>query len=149
MRLVRPIAVALVSVLAAGCSDATAPPTRVTALYLLESIDDQPLPATFAVNPIETATVSWGTLNLDAEGNATLVERRRSEFATSQHERTIAQITDYEISGETIMVGPPCLHDPLADCVPKRIGEITASTLTLKEAVLDAPVYLYRLAVTN
>lgn len=151
MRLVRPIAVALVSVLAAGCSDATAPPTRITALYLLDSIDGQPLPATFAVNPIETATVSWGTLNLDAEGNATLVERRRSEFATSQHERTIARITDYEISGETIMVGPPCLHDPLADCYPKRVGQIKGSTLTLSGEVNEphSIVYLYRLAVTN
>jgi hypothetical protein len=75
MRLVRSIAVALVSVLAAGCSDATAPPIRVTALYILE----------------RTRTVFCG----------------------------------------------------------KHIGEITGSTLTLSEAVLDAPVYLYSLAVTG
>jgi hypothetical protein len=149
MRLVRSIAVALVSVLAAGCSDATAPPIRVTALYVLESVGGQPLPATFTVNPIETATVFWGTLNLDAAGNATLVERRRSEFATSQHERTIARITDYEISGETIAVGPPCLHDPLANCYPKRFGQITGSILTLSAEFGSPPVYLYRLAVTE
>jgi hypothetical protein len=149
MRLSRLIAVALASLVAAGCSDATAPPVRVTALYILESIGGQPLPTTFSPSQIETATVFWGTVNLDAEGNATLVEHRRSEFATSQHERTIARLTDYEISGETITVGPPCLHDPLADCYPKRVGQITGSTLTLSAEFGGPPVYLYRLAVSN
>ena len=138
----------LIMLLAASCSDSTAP-TRVTALYVLESVDGQPLPTSFSPRPGETVTVLWETVNLDATGNATTVERRRTETSTVQHERTSAKITDYEIIGERIEIGPPCSLDPRVDCVPKRIGQITPSTLTLS-GDLGAPhgqLYLYRLGV--
>lgn len=149
MRLVRSIIVALAGVLAAGCSDATAPPQRVTALYVLESIGGQLLPATFSPSPIETATVLWGTVNLDARGNATVVERRLSASTTYQRERTIARLTPYEIDAETITIGHTCVHHPLASCAPTRVGQITGSMLTLSTDFGRPPVYLYRLAVTE
>src|SRR5687768_7308197 len=111
MRLSRLIGVSLVGVLAAACTDTTAPPTRVTALYVLQSIGGEPLPANFSSRYGETATVFWATLNLDAAGNATFAERRRRESATFQEERTNSRLTDYEINGETIAIGPPCPHD--------------------------------------
>jgi hypothetical protein len=145
MRLVRPIAAAFVGLLATGCGDPTAP-KRVTALYILESINGQPLPATFSQSPIETATVFWATLNLDLAGNASMAERRRSVYATSQHERTNTWLTGYEITGQAIVIGPPCGSDVERDCAIRRYGEIIGSTLTLRESVVDAPVYLYHLA---
>lgn len=151
MRLPRLIGVALVVMLAAGCSDATAPPTRVTALYVLESIGGEPLPAIFSPRSGETATVFWATLNLDAAGNAIMAERRRRESSTFQQERTNTRLTGYEINGENILIGPPCPLDPLADCVPKRVGQIKDSTLSLS-GELGEPhtlVYEYRLAVSN
>lgn len=151
MRLPRLIGVALVGTLAIGCSDVTTPPTRVTALYVLESIAGEPLPAIFSPPNGETATVFWATLSLDVAGNAAMVERRRRESSTFQQERTISILTDYEIIGETITIGPPCPLDPTVDCVPKRVGQIKGSTLTLSGELGDPNtlVYEYRLAASN
>ncbi len=157
MRLPRLIGVAILSALAFSCSDSTAPPTRVTALYVLESIGGQPLPATYSPNQFATVTVFWGTLNLDAAGNASMAERRRRESGTLQQERTNTWIKDYEITGENISIGPTCGQDVLAadvlttDCYPKRVGQIAGSTLTLSGEV-DEPyslTYVYRLAASN
>lgn len=147
----RLIGLALTMLIALGCSASTAPPTRVTALYVLETIGGQPLPATFSPYTGETATIFWATLGLDPAGNATIVERRRTETATFQYEVTDARITNYEIIGETITVGPPCPNDPLALCVVKRTGQITGSTLTLTTELGDpnGPLYVYRLAATE
>ncbi len=151
MHLARSFTVALTATLAAGCTDATAPPKRVTALYVLESVDGNPLPATFSMVPAGTTTIYWATLNLDAAGNATIAERRRRESGTSQQEQTHTILTDYEITGENIAIGPPCLDDTLADCAPKRVGQITGSTLTLSGGLSDPQslVFLYRLAVSK
>jgi len=120
-------------------------------LYILESIGGQPLPATFSARSGETTTVFWATLNLDAAGNASLAERRRREYSSFQHERTNSWLTDYEINGENITIGPPCSNDPLADCFPKRFGQIRDSTLTLLGELGEPPtlVYEYRLAASN
>jgi hypothetical protein len=144
------VAVSIVT-FASGCGNATAPSQNVTALYVLESINGQSLPATFSLHPGWIATVSWATVNLDAAGNATMAERRRTETPSSQFERTAARITDYEITGERIEIGPPCPLDAPIDCVPKRIGLITASTLTLSGDLGDphGVLYLYRLAATD
>ncbi|HWL39815.1 MAG TPA: hypothetical protein VNO75_06210 [Gemmatimonadaceae bacterium] len=150
MRLPRSIGVVVAGLVAVSCGDSTAPPERVNALYVLESIGGQPLPATFAADPLETATVFWATLNLDPAGNATLAERRRSVWQTSQQERTIAIQTDYEIIGEDISIGPPCRHHPLALCVPKRVGKLQGQTLTLRYDFEEPHLtYTYRLAVGN
>ncbi len=148
MSLPRSFGAAFIMLLAAGCGDSTAPPTRLTASYVLESINGQALPASFSPRAGETATVFWETISLDATGNATSVQRRRTETATVQHELTNAKITDYEIDGESIEIGPPCSLDPRADCAPKRVGQITPSTLTLSGELGDPHglVYLYRLA---
>jgi hypothetical protein len=151
MRFPRLISVALVGMLAAGCNDATAPPTRVTALYVLQSIGGEPLPAVFSSRSGETATVFWATLNLDAAGNAAMAERRRRESPTFQQEHTNTKLTDYEIIGESITIGPPCPRDTLVDCYPKRVGHVKDSILTLS-GELGEPhtlVYEYRLAVSN
>jgi hypothetical protein len=135
-----------------ACSEATAPPpTRVTALYVLQSIGGQPLPAIFSPRSGETATVFWATLNLDAAGNAIFAEHRRRESSSFQQERTNSRLTDYEINGETIAIGPPCPNDPLADCFPKRYGQIRDSTLTLSGEIGEPHtlIYEYRLAVSN
>lgn len=150
MRLFCQKACLLLLVSAIACNDTTAP-TRVTALYVLESIGGQPLPASFSAGSGETTTVFWSTLNLDPTGNAALVEHRRRESSTYQHERTNSKLTDYEIVGENITIGHPCPHDPLADCYPKRYGQIRDSILTLSGEIGEPPtmVYEYRLVASN
>jgi hypothetical protein len=134
--------------LAAGCSDSTAPPERVTAVYVLETIGGQPLPATVSTDIGGTTTVFWGTLSLDAAGKATIVEHRRNQSGPNQQEQTSAGRTDYELTGTTIFVGPPCLDDTL-DCMPVRVGQIAATTLTLSAPLSEPPslVYAYRVAL--
>ena len=152
MRLTCQKVLVLAAAVTMACNDTTAPPpTRVTALYVLQSIGGEPLPAIFSPRSGETATVFWATLNLDAAGNATFAEHRRRESSSFQQDRTSSRLTDYEINGETITIGPPCPHDPLADCVPKRVGQIRDSILTLS-GELGEPhtlIYEYRLAVSN
>lgn len=146
MRIHRLIGVAL-TVLLAGCSDSTAPSRRVTAVYVLETIGGQPLPATVSTNLGGTTTVFWGTLSLDDEGKATIVEHRRIQSGANQQEQTSAGRTDYELTGSTIYVGPPC-RDDTPDCVPVRVGQVAATTLTLS-APLGEPqslLYSYRIA---
>ena len=150
MRLSCQKACLLLIVSAIACNDTTAP-TRVTALYVLESIGGQPLPASFSAHSGQTATVFMATLNLDPAGNAALVEYRRREFSTFQQEGRNSRLTDYEIVGENITIGPPCPHDLLADCYPKRYGQIRDSILTLSGEIGDPHtlVYEYRLAASN
>jgi hypothetical protein len=151
MRLSCQKAFVLVVALTMACHETTAPPTRVTALYVLQSIGGEPLPAVFSSRSGETATVFWATLNLDAAGNAAMAEHRRRESSTLQQEGTNTRLTDYDIVGETITIGPPCPHDPLVDCFPKRVGQIKDSILTLS-GELGEPhtlVYEYHLAVSN
>ena len=150
MQLPRLIGVAVVGMLALSCSDSTGP-TRVTALYLLESIDGEPLPATFASSPIETSTVFWATLNLDEAGNAAMAEHRYSLSGGFEQERTHTQITVYEISGEFITLGHRCRIGPLIDCAPNRVGRIEGSSLRLSGSDGDPNnlTYVYRLAASN
>ena len=143
----RLIGSALVLLPAVACSDSTAPPARVTAVYVLETIGGQPLPTTVSTHIGGTTTVFWSTLSLDAAGKATIVEHRRNQVGSSQQEQTSARRTDYNLTGTSITVGPPCLDDT-PDCYPHRIGQITETTLTLS-APLGEPhsiVYSYRIA---
>ena len=139
----------LALVLAAGCTSSTAPPTRVTAVYVLETIAGQPLPTTISTNIGATTTVFWGTLSLDATGKATIVEHRSNQSA-NQQPQTSAVRTDYKLTGTAIYVGPPCLDDT-PDCLPGRVGEMGATTLTLSGPISEpqSRVYAYRLALED
>ena len=150
MRIHRLIGVALTVVLVTGCSNSTAPPRRVTAVYILETVGGQRLPATVSTNIGGTTTVFWGTLSLDAEGKATIVEHRRNQSGANQQEQTSAGRTDYKLTGTAIYVGPPCLDDT-PDCMPGRVGQMDGTTLTLS-APLGEPqslVYSYRVALAD
>lgn len=145
MRLVRPIAIAVAGVLVAGCSDAAAPPQWMNAAYILESIGGQPLPVTFPPSGGETVTVLSGSLHLNEFGGVGIVERRLTEFASSQEDRTITWVTDYERSDEAITVSSTCHGPSPSDCIPKRVGQLAGSTLTLSAELGGGPIYLYRL----
>lgn len=145
--LIHRLIAALTAVVIAGCSNSTGPGTRVTAVYVLETIGGQPLPATVSTNLGGTTTVFWGTLSLDEAGKATIVEHRRNQTGANQQEQTSAGRTDYKLTGTSIYVGPPCLDDT-PDCVPGRVGQLAATTLTLS-APLGEPQYVlysYRIA---
>jgi hypothetical protein len=140
----------LVILLAASCTDSTAPSRRVTAVYVLETIDGQSLPATVSTNAGPTTTVFWGTLSLDAAGKATIVEHRSNQSGGNQQGQTSAGRTDYKLTGTSIYVGPPCLDDT-PDCMPGRVGEMAETTLTLSGPISEphSRVYAYRLALED
>lgn len=130
MRLPRLISLAVIAVLAASCSDSTAPPRRVTALFGLESVNGQVLPTTFS-NGTWTFSIYSETIRLDAAGIATISENRRDVSGTYQSDINAAFQMPYEIRGDRITIGFPCGNGPLDDCAPMRSGLITGSTLTL------------------
>jgi hypothetical protein len=119
-------------------------------VYVLETIDGQPLPATVSTNIGTTTTVFWGTLSLDAAGKATIVEHRINRSGANQQEQTSAARTDYKLTGASIYVGPPCLDDT-PDCLPGRVGEVEETTLTLSAPISEpqSRVYAYRLALSD
>jgi hypothetical protein len=130
MRLPRLIGVVVVALLATSCSDSTAPPRRVTALFALESVNGQPLPTTFS-SGTWTFSIYSETIRLDDAGTATISENRREVSGTYQRDINAALQVPYEIRGDRITLGFPCGNGPLDDCAPNRSGLITGSTLTL------------------
>ena len=137
------------TLLLAGCSDSTAPANRVTAVYVLETIAGQPLPATIARITGGTTTVLWGTLTLDPDGKATIIEHRRNQVGANQQEQTSAGRTDYNLSGTSITIGPPC-RDDTPDCYPHRFGQLTETRLTLSAPLGEPEVlYSYRVAAID
>lgn len=130
MRLPRLIVFAVAVLPALSCSDGTAPPERVTARFILESVNGQPLPATFS-NGGWTFTIYSETIDLDAAGTATVAENRLETFGTYRNAGMPRLQVPYEIEGDRIIIGMPCGGGPLGDCAPRRAGSITPSSLTL------------------
>jgi hypothetical protein len=131
-----------------GCHDSTAPATPSPQLYVLESVNGQPVPA----NVDGSTNIVWATLTLDVVGNATTVDHRQSVFQGNSSETTIAVRRQYRISGESIEIGSftPC---PLgADCIGNTFGVLSDSSIALTVGYISFPanpiIYLYRLVPT-
>lgn len=150
MRLHRLIGFAVVGLLALNCGDSTAPPERVTARFILESVNGQPLPTTFS-NGGWTFNIYSETIELDAAGTATVAENRLETFGTYRSAGMGTLQAPYEIQGESITIGYPCGRGPLDDCAPSRRGLITGSTLMLTpfRDVEGSVTYHYRLSLSN
>jgi hypothetical protein len=128
-----------------GCHDSTAPAAPSSQLYVLQSVNGQPVP----VNPGGSTTVVWATLTLDVVGNALTVDHIRSAFQNDSSESTIAFRRQYRIRGDSIEIGSftPC--PPGADCVGNSMGVLSDSSIALTVGYNSFPtnpiIYLYRL----
>lgn len=131
-----------------GCHDSTAPVTPASKLYVLQSVNGQPVPA----NTGGSTSIVWATLTLDAAGNATTVDHRQTIFQGTSSENTIAIRHQYRIRGDSIEIGffTPC--PPGADCISNTFGVVADSSIALTVSYIIYPtqpiIYFYRLVPT-
>jgi hypothetical protein len=145
MRLSGQKAFVLALALTTGCHDTTAPPTPSARLYVLESVNGQPVP----VNLGGSTSVLWATLTLDVAGKAITVDHVKSVFQGNASESTYSLRREYRIRGDSIEIGSftPC--PPGALCVANQLGVVADSTVALTVGYNPYPtnpiIYLYRL----
>ena len=152
MRLSCEKAFVLALTLTVACHESTTPPPLIAGVYLLESINSQPTPATVWASEGDTITVISGNLNLDGAGKAVLVEHVRFVHPnTGAGEATdttgyVYRITRHRLIGYDVAFdrSPPC--PPNALCVGPPIGRVVGSTLTLSYDEFATRPYLYRRA---
>jgi hypothetical protein len=152
MRLSRWQFLPVVLTLSLGCGEGTAPP-EISGVYLLESINGQPLPRIIHDSEGYTTTVVWSTLTFDAAGHAALVERiRQTSPGNPQTEITQTTGYAYHFIGDSIAFdySPPCPPDAL--CIGPPAGRVVdGSTLHLSYPGDPPfrPVSVFRLAESD
>ena len=127
-----------------ACRDTTAPPERISASFVLETVSGQPLPAILFSEPTRTLTVVSSTLTLTMDGHAFMSESHRDDSQGIVTTPTFTATLDYRLHGDQIEIGSftPC---PIgAFCLENATGTLSNGTLTLKNP-LPAPnkVYFY------
>lgn len=146
MNLICPtLLVAVASVLA--CHESTAPQSE-TRIYVLQSINGNPLPVVTGAGAGDTLTALWATLTLEPNGNATTIDHYRHVYlAYPAEEKTLAVRLQYRVSRDSITVG--WFGQCVDICAWNRVGSITDSSVSLIESYNPYPtpseVRLYRL----
>ena len=130
-----------------GCHDTTAP-AGITRIYVLESVNGNPLPTITSAGAGDTVTALWATLTLTPDGQAVMVDHLREAYlAYPPEERTLASQYQNTIAGDSITVGffGTCLDL----CISNQVGSIADSSVSLIEGYNPYPVpsviRLYRL----
>jgi hypothetical protein len=129
-----------------ACHDSTAPPRTVSGVYLLESVNGQPVPAIVYAEPADTSFMLSATLTLDVAGTAVRSEHWRYVYQPNRiDEGTFIANVHYRLAGDNITVGSFGTCPPNAICEGNKVGKLTSTTLTLSYDNPTAPVFLYRL----
>ncbi len=135
--------------LTTACHESTAPPRTVSGVYLLESVNGQPVPAVVYAGPADTTFMRSATLTLDVAGNAVRSEHWRYVYQPNRtDEGTFIANVHYKIAGDNITVGSFGICPPDALCEGNKVGKLTSTALTLSYDSPTAPVFLYRLEPT-
>ena len=123
----------------AACSDGTAPPQASTRLYVLESINGNPLPTITSAGAGDTVTVLWATLTLGSAGDAVTVDHvRHAYLAYPPQEQTFGSRYQYRVTGDSITVG---FFGQCWDlCISNRVGAISESSVSLIDSYNPYPV---------
>ena len=149
MRLSRQKAFLLVLASSIACSGTTAPET-VSAFFVLQSVNGQPVPAVLFSEPTRTRTVISSNLILDKQGHATINEADREDLQGVVTESVLTATLDYRLTADQIEIGSftPC--PPNALCAANATGTISNGALTLNNP-LPAPnkIYVYRTVPTD
>jgi hypothetical protein len=132
---------AFASILA--CHDTTAP-ERISAGFVLLSVNGQPLPVVLFSDATSTRTLVSSTLTLTMDGHAFIGEAYRQDSQGIVTTPTFTATFDYRLHGDQIEIGSftPC--PPNALCAANATGTLSNGTLTLSNP-LSAPnkVYFY------
>ena len=122
--------VLFVGIACAACHSAIEP-QLTPRVYVLEAIDDRPVPAVLSASALDTTIVLADTLTLDGSGHvAELRHLRHSVVGTGVQEDTTASRYEYHVSGDSIALSIPC-GDPPNLCPHGEIGTVSESSLIL------------------
>jgi hypothetical protein len=157
MRLLSTIRFAVLAAIVIACGETTGP-GAIPGTFVLRSVHGESLPFTPSgplINP--SHSVVAGTVTLDADGTATLVERRR--FIGQPADEIVTRVADnYRLDGQRISIGPPdCPRDGICEprlCLPNALcknvkGVIINSTLSLRAPFDSDFNYLYQLVTVE
>ena len=106
-------------------------PQGIDAMFVLESVNNQPLPVDFTITPAQTVSIVSATLELMRSGKAVMTEQRHEVYQGVSSDPAYTSVADYRINGQQIEIGSfkPC--PPGALCVANRFGTISDLTLNL------------------
>jgi len=122
--------VLIVGVASAACNSAIEP-QLTPRVYVLEAIDDRPVPAVLSASALDTTIVLADTLALDGSGHVAEIRHlRHSVVGTAVQEGTTASRYEYHVSGDSIALSIPC-GDPPNLCAHGEIGTMFESSLIL------------------
>jgi hypothetical protein len=137
-----------------GCSDAIEPsPKPVSRLFVLQSVDNRPLPTIISAGAGDTTQVLWSTVTLDSTGQAVTVHHLSHAYLQyGSEENTYTLRQQYRLKADSIEIGGFGGCPPGAMCVGNLHGKLTDSTLAIAEFYNPYPsnpiIYLYHLAQT-
>jgi hypothetical protein len=144
MRLPRLTGFALLVVATAtiGCGDPTSP---LPGVFVLRSVNSDPLPAELGPGPGGSTIVLSGFVTLQADGTAVLVTVTRGGILGEQ---TSTRVLRYRLDKHRIVIEP-------TDCPPNALCALITGVLINSDLSLDfgfspdGPIYLYHRADTN
>jgi hypothetical protein len=139
-----------------ACSDATGPGS-IPGTFVLRSVNGESLPFTPRGPLIDPShSVVAGTVTLDADGTATLVERRR--FFGQPTDEIVTRVAGYRLDGQRITIGPPdCPRNTICEprpCPPNEVcinvkGVVINSSLSLRAPFDSDFNYVYQLVTVE
>jgi hypothetical protein len=129
MRLLSRTLVASLGVLAVGCSDSTGPALSER-VFILQSINGQPLPAILSPIPEETVSVLSAALFFRTNNEVVWTEVRREASNNVPREVTYASTLDYRRMGDRVVIGANTICRGI-DLCPFSEGTLTDSGLSL------------------
>jgi hypothetical protein len=131
MRLLSLKALLPVVALTVACHETTSPPPVVLRSFVLESVDNQPVPVVIHASGGDTTFLYWASLTLYEGGTADIAAHSRQVHATlPPREATDTSHYSYRIIGDSLALDYPC--PDAAICVAPPSGKFTSATnLTL------------------
>jgi hypothetical protein len=143
---IRPqVALPLLALCFAGCSDSSAPKNRTNRLYSLETIDGHALPVIVVGDASSGTRVVFDTLALDFNQDTAreILHSQSYSSGVASVDRNDTTSLLFNVDGDSILFLPLICG---AECIG-RTGRLDASSMTLK-STSDAspnPEYAYRL----
>ncbi len=130
--------VLVVAATAIACSGVT-PPASIPGVFVLQSVNGDPLPAEVGFGPGGPPSILSGTFTLNADGSGVVSEVIRPSLGTPV---TSTMQVRYDLDGYRITITRTACP-PNALCIPFE-GALVNRTLQLDRAVgSDAVIYLY------
>jgi hypothetical protein len=132
-----------------ACHEATAPPNRISRMYVLASVAGSPLPAIISAGAGDTTHILSSTVILTPTGQALTVNHFRNvylQYPAGENTDTLTQ--QYRIKGDSIEIGGFGGCEGPVMCAGNVHGSISDSAMAIAEWFNPYPtnpiLYVYR-----